>query len=448
MGRAFSVRELHTAALPQAPRLGLTTAYRAVERWREEGFVEHAGTRDGEAVFVLCGAAGHHHHLVCIAVRRDLDARGLRARARPRGERRRRVRAARPRARGPAGPLWAVRSVRPALAMEQAPRAIVDGLTIAFGERRASRTCRSRSPAAPSSVSSARTAPARRRSCARCSARVRPDGRHGLGRRDDGVRAPARPARLGLPAVGRRRRPPGRLPPGGLAAATVARRARPGANGAGRRRNGAARRPPGRAALRRPAAAGAAGARARAGGRPAAPRRAALGRRRADRDGLLRHPRPPARRGPHRRRLEPRPGVGQRPLRPRLPARRSHRRVRPAGRGARRRPARRRPTAARSSTSAACSCWHPRDTTRTDAPLPHGPSPVHVHAAGPRGSRPHRARVRRPRKLRRPPRPGVHRRRADPRRLPRRRHRLRRRPERAPRRARRRPRDRRAASPC
>jgi Fur family transcriptional regulator, ferric uptake regulator len=65
MGRAFSVRELHAAARPRAPRLGLTTAYRAVERWREEGFVEHAGIRDGEAVFVLCGAAGHHHHLVC-----------------------------------------------------------------------------------------------------------------------------------------------------------------------------------------------------------------------------------------------------------------------------------------------------------------------------------------------------------------------------------------------
>jgi len=66
MDRAFSVRELHAAALPHAPRLGLTTAYRAVERWRETGFVEHAGTRDGEAVFVVCGANGHHHHLVCV----------------------------------------------------------------------------------------------------------------------------------------------------------------------------------------------------------------------------------------------------------------------------------------------------------------------------------------------------------------------------------------------
>ena len=51
---------------PTLPGSGLTTAYRAVERWREEGFVEHAGIRDGETVFVLCGAHGHHHHLVCV----------------------------------------------------------------------------------------------------------------------------------------------------------------------------------------------------------------------------------------------------------------------------------------------------------------------------------------------------------------------------------------------
>jgi Fur family transcriptional regulator, ferric uptake regulator len=66
MGRAFSVRELHLAARESEPKLGLTTAYRAVERWREEGFVEEAGSRGGESVFVLCSAQGHHHHLVCV----------------------------------------------------------------------------------------------------------------------------------------------------------------------------------------------------------------------------------------------------------------------------------------------------------------------------------------------------------------------------------------------
>jgi Fur family transcriptional regulator, ferric uptake regulator len=66
LNRAFSVRELHAAAREAAPRLGLTTAYRTVERWREEGWVEDAGTRDGESVYVLCAAQGHHHHVVCV----------------------------------------------------------------------------------------------------------------------------------------------------------------------------------------------------------------------------------------------------------------------------------------------------------------------------------------------------------------------------------------------
>jgi len=66
MNHAFSVRELHAAAQRSVPGLGLTTAYRAVERWREEGWAEQAGMRGGESVYMLCDARGHHHHLVCI----------------------------------------------------------------------------------------------------------------------------------------------------------------------------------------------------------------------------------------------------------------------------------------------------------------------------------------------------------------------------------------------
>lgn len=66
MGRAFSVRELHTVAQRAEPKLGLTTAYRTVERWRQEGWAEEAGTRGGESVYVLCAAQGHHHHVVCV----------------------------------------------------------------------------------------------------------------------------------------------------------------------------------------------------------------------------------------------------------------------------------------------------------------------------------------------------------------------------------------------
>ncbi len=66
MGRAFTVRELHDAAVEQQPALGLTTAYRAVERWREEGFAEEAGRRGDEATYVFCTASEHHHHIVCV----------------------------------------------------------------------------------------------------------------------------------------------------------------------------------------------------------------------------------------------------------------------------------------------------------------------------------------------------------------------------------------------
>jgi Fur family ferric uptake transcriptional regulator len=66
IGRAFSVRELPEVARRHQPRLGLTTAYRAIERWRGQGLVEEAGTRAGESVFVMCATDGHHHHLVCV----------------------------------------------------------------------------------------------------------------------------------------------------------------------------------------------------------------------------------------------------------------------------------------------------------------------------------------------------------------------------------------------
>ena len=66
MGRAFTVRELHDAALKDQPKLGLTTAYRAGDRWREEGFAEEAGRRGDEATFVFCTDVAHHHHVVCV----------------------------------------------------------------------------------------------------------------------------------------------------------------------------------------------------------------------------------------------------------------------------------------------------------------------------------------------------------------------------------------------
>jgi Fur family ferric uptake transcriptional regulator len=62
---AFSAYELHAAAKKLQPAIGLSTAYRALDRWRRDGIVEDAGSREGEAVYVMCSVNGHHHHLVC-----------------------------------------------------------------------------------------------------------------------------------------------------------------------------------------------------------------------------------------------------------------------------------------------------------------------------------------------------------------------------------------------
>lgn len=62
---AFSARELYESARRLQPSLGLSTAYRAIDRWHEQGLIEDAGTRSGESVYVLCSVNGHHHHLVC-----------------------------------------------------------------------------------------------------------------------------------------------------------------------------------------------------------------------------------------------------------------------------------------------------------------------------------------------------------------------------------------------
>lgn len=65
LDHAFSAHELHAAAKELQPGIGLTTAYRALERWRTDGTIEQAGSRDGEAVYLMCSVGGHHHHLVC-----------------------------------------------------------------------------------------------------------------------------------------------------------------------------------------------------------------------------------------------------------------------------------------------------------------------------------------------------------------------------------------------
>ena len=278
MGRAFTVRELHDAAAKDQPKLGLTTAYRAVERWREEGFAEEAGQpRRTRPPSCFCTVVESPPPCRLRRLRRDRHARAA-ARVEP------------------------VRD-----AVSDAGFELIDEALGALPARCADVRChmpdsaptvlrrcgtwQSTWPAAPGARATSRwrcrraswsdwwgrTAPARPRCCGRsracCPAAA------------GSIEAPATigympqlgPGGVGLPAGRARRRPAGRLPPGGLAAAAVAQRAarpraRPrstpsGMGALGRRQIGAA--------LGRPAPAGAACPHAGAGRRSGAAGRAA-----------------------------------------------------------------------------------------------------------------------------------------------------------------------------
>ena len=94
MNRAFSVRELHTAARDAAPRLALTTAYRTIDRWREEGWPRKRA-RAAVRPSTCCAPRRAPPSRRLRRLRRHRAARGLRARAGPRVGSHRRLRPAR-----------------------------------------------------------------------------------------------------------------------------------------------------------------------------------------------------------------------------------------------------------------------------------------------------------------------------------------------------------------
>ena len=63
---AFSALDLFDGAREQAPRLGLATVYRALDRLEQEGVLRRLGGSAGSADrFVVCDPSHHHHHLIC-----------------------------------------------------------------------------------------------------------------------------------------------------------------------------------------------------------------------------------------------------------------------------------------------------------------------------------------------------------------------------------------------
>lgn len=60
-----TAQALHTEMLSSGERVGLATVYRNLQSLAETGHVDVLQNEDGEAMFRLCEAASHHHHLVC-----------------------------------------------------------------------------------------------------------------------------------------------------------------------------------------------------------------------------------------------------------------------------------------------------------------------------------------------------------------------------------------------
>lgn len=62
-----SAQDVYAALRAHGESVGLSTVYRHLQSFVEEGLADVIHTADGESTYRYCGAAGqgHHHHLVC-----------------------------------------------------------------------------------------------------------------------------------------------------------------------------------------------------------------------------------------------------------------------------------------------------------------------------------------------------------------------------------------------
>lgn len=60
-----SAQELHRILSDRGEKVSLATVYRVLQSHQEEGLLDVLRPDDGEAIFRLCAAEEHHHHLVC-----------------------------------------------------------------------------------------------------------------------------------------------------------------------------------------------------------------------------------------------------------------------------------------------------------------------------------------------------------------------------------------------
>jgi len=63
--RFLSAAEIHERLERSDSRVALSTVYRTLDRLRAKGEVTERTDGDGEAAFMICEPAHHHHHAIC-----------------------------------------------------------------------------------------------------------------------------------------------------------------------------------------------------------------------------------------------------------------------------------------------------------------------------------------------------------------------------------------------
>ncbi len=71
--RFLSATDIHRRLRRGGHRVALSTVYRTLEHWRAKGDVTARADADGEATYMLCEPARHHHHAICTACGRAQD---------------------------------------------------------------------------------------------------------------------------------------------------------------------------------------------------------------------------------------------------------------------------------------------------------------------------------------------------------------------------------------
>ena len=71
--RFLSAAEIFARLKRSGARVSLSTVYRTLDRLRAKGEVTERADQDGEASFMVCEPARHHHHAICTECGRAED---------------------------------------------------------------------------------------------------------------------------------------------------------------------------------------------------------------------------------------------------------------------------------------------------------------------------------------------------------------------------------------